>query len=229
MDTKTHGLIYSSKSLTIWTYGLLDHDGNGYHTVKIDGRVWTVENLRVTHYNNGDPIPVVTDSVQWRDDHQGAICWYDNNRAKYDSVYGVLYNFYAVMDPRGICPPGWHVPTYDEYSTMSGYLGGSQTNLVSGGKMKEKGFKHWNKPNTGATNSSGWTGLPGGFRGGTRQHPNTFIFGNLGYEGNWWTSSKSPMPNSAYITTLIYNDTYEDIGASIEDNLGASIRLIKNK
>ena len=155
------GIVYSKK-IRIWTYALIDYDGNGYHAVTIAGKTFTVENLKVTHYRNGDAIPNVTNNLAWHNDKTGAMCWYDNNRAKYDSTYGALYNEYAVIDPRGLAPKGWHVPSYDEWDAIVVALGGNHKDI--GGEFKETGTKHWKAPNTGATNSTGFTALPGGGR-----------------------------------------------------------------
>jgi len=138
-----------------------DYDGNVYNTLTIGTQVWLGENLKVTHYNNGDPIPNVTDSLAWDNLTTGACCWYDNDSVMYDSLYGKLYNWYAVHDSRKIAPEGWHVPSYPELTTLANYLGGEN---IAGGKLKEAGTAHWNSPNTGATNETGFTGLPGGYR-----------------------------------------------------------------
>jgi len=112
-----------------------DIDGNVYQTVKIGDQWWMAENLKVTHYRNGDDV---------------------NNTA----TYGILYNWYTVHDNRNIAPLGWHIPTDAEWQTLIDYLGGWS---VAGGKMKETGTTHWVSPNTGATNESGFTALPGGY------------------------------------------------------------------
>jgi len=218
------GTSYSSM-VAIWTYGLMDVDGNGYHTVVINNREWTVENLKVTHYNNGDLIPEVQDSTVWLHDTKGARCYYNNNRAKYDSVYGALYNFYVITDPRGIAPQGWHVPTLEEYAQLMIFLGNG---LKAGGAMKEKGTKHWKFPNTGATNSSGFTALPGGLRGLTIQHKTVISFAGLRGYGDWWTKNKSPLLNNSYAFHLNYDNPWMNPGA-FENNSAFSIRLIKNK
>jgi len=115
------------------------------------------ENLKVTHYRNGDAIPNVTDKTEWNRG-TGAYCNYAYN-ANNATTYGRLYNWYAVDDSRNIAPEGWHVPTDAEWQTLVDYLGGSN---VAGGKMKEIGTTHWNSPNSGATNESGFSALPGG-------------------------------------------------------------------
>ncbi len=220
------GTIYSSKKIHIWTYGLMDIDGNGYHTVVINHRTWTVENLKVTHYRNGDLIPEVQDSTVWLHDTKGARCYYHNNKAKYDSVYGALYNGYVISDPRGIAPKGWHVPTAKEYGDLILSIPGKDAK--AGGAMKEKGTQHWKAPNTGATNSSSFTALPGGDRGVTREHQNIVTFDDFGYYTTFWTSSESPMLNSAYAWWLDYNDAWINAG-SFTKNYGFSVRLVKNK
>lgn len=135
-----------------------DYDGNVYQTVLIGDQCWMMENLKVTHYRNGDPIPHVTDGVTWGNLTSGAYCNYNNDEGNV-ATYGRLYNWYAVDDSRNIAPAGWHVPSDAEWQTLVDYLGGD---AVAGGKMKEAGTTHWASPNTGATNESGFTALPGG-------------------------------------------------------------------
>jgi len=144
-----------------WNLGTVtDIDGNTYQTIKIGNQWWMMENLKVTHYRNGDAIPNVTDNTEWTNLTTGAYCNYNNNSANV-ATYGRLYNWYAVNDSRNIAPAGWHVPTNAEWQTLVDYLGG---NLVAGGKMKEVGTAHWDSPNAGATNESGFSALPGGLR-----------------------------------------------------------------
>ncbi|MDP1623290.1 MAG: FISUMP domain-containing protein [Bacteroidales bacterium] len=161
-----------------------DFDGNVYDTVIIGTQVWLKENLKVTHYNNGDPIPNVTGTTAWAGLATGGRCYYDNDSAAFDSVYGSLYNWYAVNNINNLCPSGWRVPTDPEWSAAETYLGGT---MIAGGKMKEAGTLHWHSPNTGATNSSGFTGLPGGMR-----DPISNNFNSVGENGFWWTSSAYP-------------------------------------
>jgi len=149
-----------------------DIDGNIYQTVTIGTQVWMVENLKVTHYRNGDAIPNETDNTTWAGLSTGAYCNYNNDEG-YVGTYGRLYNGFAVLDGRNIAPAGWHVPTDAEWKQLEMYLGMSQTEADAssrwrgtdeGGKIKEAGTTHWNSPNTGATNESGFTALPGGYR-----------------------------------------------------------------
>jgi len=139
---------------------VIDIDGNVYQTITIGTQVWMAENLKVTHYRNGNAIPYVPDAGTWTNLTTGAYCNY-NNDVNNVAVYGRLYNWYAVSDSRNIAPFGWHVPSDAEWDTLVVYLGGY---TVAGGKMKEAGFAHWNSPNTGATNESGFSALPGGYR-----------------------------------------------------------------
>lgn len=221
--TKAGTTIYSQEK-KIWTYALVDVDGNGYHTVKIGKQTWTVENLRVTHYRNGDPIPEVKDSTAWLNDKTGAICWYNNDKVKYDSIYGALYNFYAVVDPRGLSPKGWHIPdSRNEWADLYRYIGGNAV----GGFMKEKGTSHWHTPNTGASNSTGFTALPGGARERTTVLPNSTGYWNLSYSAVFWTSEAGPMPDGGDAWYLDYNDTWLNNGVFYMDS-GLSVRLIKN-
>lgn len=139
-----------------------DIDGNQYQTVKIGSQVWMKENLKVTRYRNGDPIPRVTVNSEWVDLATGAYCACYNDEGTTAFTYGYLYNWYAVDDRRNLAPAGWHVPTDAEWQILMDYLGGE---ILAGGKLKETGTSHWASPNTGATNESGFTARPGGIRG----------------------------------------------------------------
>src|ERR1035437_5597261 len=154
-------------------------------SVTICSQIWMLNNLEVTTYRNGDPIPQVTDSIQWVNLTTGAWCYYNNNSAN-GPVYGKLYNWYAVNDPRGVAPAGWHVPSDAEWTTLSTCLGGD---LIAGGPMKETGTTHWTYANSGATNSSGFTGLPGGYR------TNVGTFNVVGSAGGWWSSTEATTSN----------------------------------
>jgi len=161
-------------------HGDLEGDCSQVLTTTICDQDWMVRNLDVDHYRNGDPIPQVTDPAVWATLTTGAWCWYENNSAN-GTVYGKLYNWYAVNDARGLAPAGWHVPSDAEWTTLTDCLGGE---IVAGGKMKETGTAHWFSPNTGADNSSGFTGLPGGHRAAEGSF---FYAGLVGY---WWSSTE---------------------------------------
>jgi uncharacterized protein (TIGR02145 family) len=137
-----------------------DIDGNVYQTVTIGTQVWMKENLRVTHYRNGEAIPNIIDRTAWVLNDGGAYCNYNDDTST-AAVYGRLYNWYAVANGNILAPSGWHVADDSEWETLVNCLGGSE---VAGGKMKETGTVHWNSPNNGASNSSGFSALPGGWR-----------------------------------------------------------------
>ncbi len=174
------------------TSTVTDIDGNVYQTVKIGSQWWTAENLKVTHYRNGDAIPNVTSYSEWSHLTTGAYCNYNNDENN-ATVYGSLYNWYTVNDNRNIAPAGWHVPTDAEWKELEMCLGMSQAEANAsgwrgtdeGGKMKEAGTAHWQSPNTGATNESGFSALPGGDRLGIGGP-----FYNMGYSAYFWSSSE---------------------------------------
>lgn len=150
-------------------------------TVVIGTQVWTTKNLDVSTYKNGDIIPEVKNPILWDNLTTGAWCYYDND-PKNGAIYGKLYNWYAVNDSRGLAPKGYHIPSDKEWDALIDYLGGSR---VAGGKMKETGTEHWNSLNKYATNSSGFTALPGGYR--NNQFSSFYCISNY---GNWWSSSE---------------------------------------
>jgi len=158
----------------------VDVDGNTYTTVTIGSQVWMKENLKTTRYRNGAVIPTGLSDSQWQNTNSGAYAIYDNNAANNDT-YGKLYNWFAVTDSRNLCPTGWHVPSDAEWTTLENFLGGVN---VAGGKMKAVSSL-WTSPNTGATDESGFSGLPGGCRFYLGSY---FGVGNYGY---WWSSTES--------------------------------------
>ena len=167
-------------SFSCGTTSITDVDGNSYATVQIGTQCWTQSNLTVSKYRNGDNITNITVNTQWSQTNTSSTgAWRNyNNDANNGTTYGKLYNWYAVNDSRGLCPTGWHVPTDAEWTTLENHLGGSS---VAGGAMKST--TGWNAPNTGATNSSGFTALPGG------SCSNGGGFNGVGGYGGWWSSS----------------------------------------
>jgi uncharacterized protein (TIGR02145 family) len=157
-----------------------DGDNNSYPVVNIGSQTWMAENLKTTKFKDGNTsIPNITDNTEWDALSTPAYCWYNNNEATYKASYGALYNWYT-LNTRNLCPTGWHVPTDDEWTAMITFLGGGS---IAGGKLKETGTTHWLSPNTGATNESGYTLLPGGYRNVL----GTFI--NVGNYGYLWSST----------------------------------------
>jgi uncharacterized protein (TIGR02145 family) len=174
---------------------------------------WMKKNLDVDHYRNGDSIPQVTDPTEWENLTTGAWCYY-NNDTSLGKIYGKLYNWYAVNDPRGLAPEGLNIPIdcgwslYDVCNEIGGY-------------MKETGTSHWHSPNEGATNFSGFTAIPGGFR-----YYNG-IFGNIGYEGNWWSIVEGDKKN-AWASTIYSVSSTLDKG-SHNKRFGFSVRCLRFK
>lgn len=160
-----------------------DIDGNVYHSVTIGTQVWMVENLKTTRYNDGTEIPNITDNDEWAGLTTGAYCNYEND-LNYVSTYGRLYNWYAANSGK-LAPRGWHVPTKAEFETLITYLGGR---YVAYEKLKEAGTTHWTEYNEEATNESGFTALPGGFRHGEREGGS---FGGIGNQGCFVSSTGS--------------------------------------
>lgn len=171
-----------------------DIDGNVYHTVTIGTQVWTVENLKTTKYNDGSIIPNVKEQTAWAKKNNPAYCWY-NNDLKNKSTYGGLYNWYAV-NTGILAPKGWHIATDAEWSTLYDFLGRTDK---AGGKLKESGTIHWESPNVGATNETGFTALPSPFRDSLGQ----FSEGK-GFAGFW--SSTEYESNFAFSRGLYSND-----------------------
>jgi uncharacterized protein (TIGR02145 family) len=204
-----------------------DVDGNTYPLVTICTQVWTTKNLAVTAYSDGTVIPQVTDPTAWTNLTTGAWCYY-NSDATNNATYGKLYNWYAAVgiydaaslaNPtlrKKLAPTGWHVPTDAEWTTLTTCLGES----VAGGKMKETGTAHWLSPNTDATNSSGFTGLPGG----CRHSDGTFY--NVGNGGFWWNSSENDTPYASF-RALNYNVGFASWG-NFSKNYGVSVRCLRD-
>jgi uncharacterized protein (TIGR02145 family) len=196
---------------------LSDIDGNVYPVIKIANKHWISKNLDVTHYKNGDSIPQVQDAATWASLTTGAWCYYENQTAN-GTTYGKLYNWYAMNDPRGIAPEGWHVPTDTDWQSLTDSLGGF---AVAGGKLKATTL--WDLPNWGATNSSGFSALPGGYRYYNGS------FGFKGANGHWWSSTPTQM--SADLGTYVWlsNDTPQIfLPHWFEKQYGYAIRLIWN-
>lgn len=192
-----------------------DIDGNVYYTVKIGDQWWMAENLKVTHYRDGNSIPLVTDG-SWDGLTVGAYCEYYNDADKAEA-YGRLYNWYAVDDSRNIAPEGWHVPSDADWQILIDYLGGD---AVAGGKLKEAGSVHWLSPNTGATNASGFMALPVGFRLALG------LYLGITAETAFWSSTENNY-SEAWSRDLTYN--YEDVNHfNFPKSYGLSIRCVKD-
>jgi uncharacterized protein (TIGR02145 family) len=166
-------------------YGsMTDQEGNVYKTIVIGDQEWMAENLKTSIYRNGDTIAKNLTSGEWHNTiytQIGAWAFY-NNDSQYECPYGKLYNWYAVADPRHVCPTGWHEPTDTEWTILTNYLVGGQ--VAAGGKLKTTGTQYWIEPNQDAINESGFSGLPGGYR----YYGGDFL--KVGNSGYWWSSSE---------------------------------------
>jgi uncharacterized protein (TIGR02145 family) len=205
------------------TTSVSDVEGNVYQTITICNQTWTKSNLNVSKYRNGDIIPQVTNPSAWANLTTGAWCYYNNNSSN-ETSYGKLYNWYAVNDTRGLAPIGWHIPSETEIESMIDCLGGYQ---LAGGKMKSTGTSQWASPNLGATNSSGFTGLPSNGRNSTMPGSTTPAAGFSldGYYGHWWTNSF----DGTYATqfSVYYNFSFINITGTSPTS-GFAVRCVKN-
>jgi uncharacterized protein (TIGR02145 family) len=180
---------------------VMDVEGTAYNTVTIGTQCWFSENLKTTRYNNGDPILTETDIIAWSMLTTGAYCWYNNDETAYKTIYGALYNWFAVDDSRNICPTGWHVPTNSEWTVLENFLvtnGYNYDGSTVGNKfaIALTTATGWNPSSVEGTvgntdysasrNSTGFTALPAGVR-----DANQLIFGSIGNYGMWWTSSEN--------------------------------------
>jgi len=210
---KKNNLILTIVLLTVTLFST-----SGYaQTVTIGSQVWTSKNLNVSTYRNGDVIAQVQDAKAWKNLTTGAWCYYDNN-ASNSTKYGKLYNWYAVHDPRGLAPKGYHIPTDADWTKLSNYLGGESE---AGTKMKST--SGWNNNGNG-TNSSGFSGLPGGYRDGVGG------FEVVGSRGNWWSSAEVEDARQpvAWVRSLSYGiGGINRVGSSVEER-GFSVRCLRD-
>jgi len=176
-----------------------DIDGNVYKTIEIGTQTWMAENLKVTKYNDGTDIPLVTDDGEWNNLSTPGYCWFKNDEKTYKKTFGALYNWHAVGTGK-LCPTGWHVPDNGDWVILYEFAGADS---VVEGNLKETGTTHWNSPNYGATNATGFTAIPAA----NRNNANNFAEGWLGIAGFWWSSSDYNA-NGAYWRKLYYDNKY---------------------
>jgi uncharacterized protein (TIGR02145 family) len=193
-----------------------DFDGNIYHTIMIGTQKWLVENLKTTRYNDGMPIPLVTDSATWSGLINPGYCWYNNSIAN-KTPYGAIYNWFTVNTGK-LAPVGWHVPTDAEWTTLMDYLGGES---IAGGKLKEAGLTHWRTPNLGATNESSFTALAGGHRDINGS------FNAIGDDGYWWSAAEYGTTGKVWYRNMNYNNPGVMTVSNNKVN-GHSVRCMKN-
>ena len=177
-------------------------------SVQIGSQTWTTKNLDVETYRNGDPIPQVQNQNDWSNLTTGAWCYYEN-KGENGTIYGKLYNWYAVNDSRGLAPYGYHIPTDEEWRTLSNYLGGES---VAGTKMKSCSFWKFSQNSLNGTNTSGFNGLPGGYR----DDDGNFYY--MGEVGRWRCSSISTIESrglSYYNGRLDFEGGHREYGYSV--------------
>jgi uncharacterized protein (TIGR02145 family) len=193
-----------------------DVDGNIYNIITIGSQTWMMENLKTTKFNNGADIPLVEDNAAWSGLVSPGYCSFNNDPDK-KNTYGALYNWYAARNCK-LAPKGWHVATDQEWTALTAYLCGES---VAGGKMKEAGPTHWNSPNTGATNETGFTALPGAYRSTDGS------FGSyLGYSGFWWSCAEY---NGSFAWLRILDFNSAGVTRSADSKaFGLSVRCVRN-
>ena len=214
--TNSQGSVTSSGAFLIVNSTVTDVDRNVYHPVRIGTQIWMVENLRTTRFNDGTTIPLVTDSTAWNSLTAPGYCWFSNDSATYGITYGALYNWYAVNTSK-LAPTGWHVPTDSEWEVLVNYLDGDS---VAGGALKSTSTTYWKNGNDGATNSTGFSALPGGYR------DSIGTFSNIHNCGYWWASSAFNATEGQ--CKIMRNDTASVASAGISRNFGCSVRCILN-
>ena len=220
--TNSVGTVYGSQitvvTLPTGSLTVTDIDGNLYHTVTIGSQVWMVEDLKTTRYLNGDPIgttsPATLNILALTSPKYQ---WPYNGDAANVTYWSRLYTWYAATDSRGICPAGYHVPTDADWTTLTTYLGGES---VAGAKMKYTGTSYWLSPNTGATNSSGFSGVADG----SRDWDGTFT--GLEYVGNWWSSTEYSSSDGYY--RVLYDLQIYITRTSYSKAAGMAIRCVRD-
>jgi uncharacterized protein (TIGR02145 family) len=204
-----------------------DGDSNTYVTVKIGAQTWMLENLKTTKFNDNTVIPEVTNDTLWSVTTNPGYCWYDNN-IFYKEPYGALYNWHAVSTGK-LAPQGWHVATKEDWEQLLDYLGG---HAVAGAKLKEIGTSHWINPNDDATNETGFTAVPNGYRSDHEgpvfdvNYDGKFI--NVYYRANWWTGTQDvDYPETAWAVDMLWN--WNSVGMNNSPKgLGRAIRCVKD-
>ena len=219
----THQVSVTSNTMT-------DIDGNVYKTINIGDQWWMAENLKVTHYRNGDEILYLPENADWENNTSGAYCIYGNNESNVDA-YGLLYNGYSVTDSRKVAPDGWRIPTDEDWKELETYLGMAQDELNAlgyrgtdeGGKLKETGTVYWKAYDEGATNSTGFSARGGG----SRNKPGLYSY--LREQGYWWSSTPSAHLYDGTLFGRMINSWSPIISrGTIIIEAGISIRCIKD-
>jgi len=220
MKNKERFWIYLSIGISLLFYGcekepetVTDIDGNEYSTVTIGTQVWMGENLKTTKFRDGTDIPYIPNEDEWRALSTPGYCYYDNSWSD-ALVYGALYNWHTV-NTGNLCPTGWHVPSDEEWTTLITYLGGD---TLVGGKLKDTGTTFWESPNEGATNETGFSALPGGYRSSSGS------FHGIRVGSDFWSSSVYIWDEVIFIG--LYNITSNPFKSHADKPAGMSVRCI---
>ena len=194
----------------------IDIDGNVYQTVMIGNQEWMAENLKVTHYRNGDAIPTGLSSSSWANTTSGAYAVYNDNES-YADTYGYLYNWYTVDDSRGIAPEGWHIASDEEWTELTDYLGSNAGSQLAG---RADLWYDGNLENNAAFGTSGFNGLPGGFRSSSG------YYGYVSYSSYFWSSTVYSVANAwNRLLNFLYSGVYR---SSYTKRNGFSLRCVRD-
>lgn len=214
---------------SVKTGSVTDIDGNTYPTVKIGDQTWMAENLKTTRYTNGDSIYLELGNTTWGNLTTGAYCYYDNDMENFEN-FGYLYNWYVVSDERQVCPENWHVPTETEFEELEKYIGMDVIDAQRfgwrgtdiGGKLKDENTFLWDPPNVGATNESGFSAIPGGFR---RRRSGTYE----GINGGCYLWSSTDYMFNEVSHRVLSSFTSNIYHSGIHKRNGMSIRCIQDQ
>ena len=214
-DQKANNYLESAKSdNSMCDYSVIDIDGNSIVGKRIGNQIWTAQNLKVKKYRNGDLIPQVQNDTDWAALTTGAWCYYNN-----DPTQGVLYNWYAVNDSRGLAPTGWHIPTKEEWITLYNYLGGP-----AWAANKIKNTSGWIQSN--GTNESGFSAIPVGHRDQWGTFECLTSSNGKAKDAYWHTSTEINLANSNY-SIILYNQNTPLFGDQ-DKKKGVSVRCVKD-
>lgn len=214
----SHLLLFSMMSAVVQAQTVTDIEGNVYNTVTIGKQVWMAENLKTTRLNDNTEIPLHSDNKDWKALFSPAYFWYDNEEEANKNTYGALYNWYSVNTHK-LCPAGWHIPDDREWITFKKHLKGGER--IAGGNLKETDTIHWKSPNKRATNSSGFSALPAGFRDSSGK------FRDIGIYGGWWSITETSAAKACYWGVL---NNYSTFGSGVSyKSDGFSVRCLRNK
>lgn len=231
-------LTFTTTQLIVQGTGVTDSDNNQYPSLIYDGYEWTTKNLAVTKYRNGDVIPQVQNPTQWANLTTGAWCYYENNSSN-GTTYGKLYNWYAVNDPRGLAPQGWHVATGGDFYRLTNFLIDNGFNcyetdtnrlaksIASTNLWSSTGVSPTTcSPLSGtlsSNNQSGFTGLPSGSRDSAGG------FNGITGSTSWWTGGSSPSNQYIDFVDLVghIGEGFRANGSALKSS-GMAIRLVRN-